>query len=67
MDHASADSQFHTFREILSQPQAWRATLQEVQDKAAAARDLWQSHERPEVIFTGCGSPYYLARTAAAM
>jgi len=66
MSHASTDSQFHTFREILSQPQAWRATLQEIQHKAAAARDLWRSHERPEVIFTGCGSPYYLARSAAA-
>jgi glucosamine--fructose-6-phosphate aminotransferase (isomerizing) len=29
-------------------------------------RERWRPEPRPAIIFTGCGSPYYLARSAAA-
>lgn len=66
MRHDGATT-YHTFQEILSQPQAWRGALDEIQAQADAIRDLWQSSTRQEVILTGCGSPYYAARTAALL
>lgn len=55
----------HTFAEILSQPAVWQHTL--------AAFDptdllkLWQTRQPQRVLFTGCGSTYYLALTAASL
>jgi glucosamine--fructose-6-phosphate aminotransferase (isomerizing) len=67
MSDGRDDRSYHTYREILSQPAAWRATLREVGARAADVRAVWQGAERPEVLFTGCGSPFFLARSAAAM
>lgn len=56
----------HTYREIKGQSEAWRATL-------AAARRISQElagHLRTdysEMLFTGCGSTYYLSLTAATL
>jgi glutamine---fructose-6-phosphate transaminase (isomerizing) len=56
----------HTLTEIRSQPEAWAATLDELNRAAGMLRALFDA-ERPETMFfTGCGSPYYLALSAAA-
>jgi glutamine---fructose-6-phosphate transaminase (isomerizing) len=67
MSHARADSAYHTFNEILGQPPAWRDILREVGEQADGVRGYWRLEQPHEVIFTGCGSPHYLARSAAAL
>lgn len=57
----------HTFSEIMSQPVVWRDALNSFEAKAAALRDLWQTQRFDEVIFTGCGSTYYLSLVGAAL
>ena len=54
-----------TLQEILSQPLAWKAVLQELEGQAEALKDHWKPESTQEVIFTGCGSTYYLSRSAA--
>lgn len=54
-----------TLQEILSQPIAWKAVLHELENQAEVLKDHWQPESMQEVIFTGCGSTYYLSRTAA--
>lgn len=56
----------HTRREILSQPGVWSATLGILDSYADALRTLYRDGQFDAVIFTGCGSPYYLALHAAA-
>ena len=58
--------QYHTWREIQSQPEAWAAALDLLRAHAAELRTLAQAGRYDSVIFTGCGSPYYLALAAAA-
>ena len=55
-----------THQEILSQPEAWSAALQTLND---ARQDILAiGYEQFEqIIFTGCGSTYYLALAAAAL
>jgi glucosamine--fructose-6-phosphate aminotransferase (isomerizing) len=55
----------HTEREILSQPDAWAATLAAVQEQADPVLDLYRRGAYDAVVFTGCGSTYYLALAAA--
>jgi glucosamine--fructose-6-phosphate aminotransferase (isomerizing) len=55
-----------TKAEILSQPDAWAETLSVLDDAAGALRKAWE-RDRPEtIVFTGCGSTYYVAMLAAA-
>jgi glutamine---fructose-6-phosphate transaminase (isomerizing) len=56
----------HTWREIQSQPEAWAAALEVLRVHADEVRALGQNGGYDSVIFTGCGSPYYLALAAAA-
>jgi glucosamine--fructose-6-phosphate aminotransferase (isomerizing) len=56
----------HTRREILSQPEAWAAALNVVREGAATFRDFFRSGNFDSILFTGCGSTYYLALSAAA-
>ncbi|HEU5014674.1 MAG TPA: SIS domain-containing protein [Roseiflexaceae bacterium] len=58
---------YHTRNEIFSQPEAWTATLDTFRGYADELRALWQNGQYDSVVFTGCGSPYYLALTAASM
>ena len=58
---------YATYGEIIDQPQAWQATLDEIQSKASQLQELIRAHKITDVLFTGCGSPYYLALMAAAM
>lgn len=54
----------HTYTEILSQPAVWKAALTAVVESRQALEciDLTQFDQ---VVFTGCGSTYYLSLSAA--
>ena len=53
---------FATYREIHSQTAAWEQAL-----AVASAIDLPAAGDYGQVIFTGCGSTYYLSLAAAAL
>jgi glucosamine--fructose-6-phosphate aminotransferase (isomerizing) len=55
-----------TRREILSQPEAWAAALELVQEQRASLQSF-NPDRYAQVLFTGCGSTYYLALSAAAL
>ncbi|HEY5572160.1 MAG TPA: SIS domain-containing protein [Anaerolineales bacterium] len=57
----------HTYLEITQQPYAWRGVVNEVDTWAEALVRVWKSTNPQEVIFIGCGSTYYLARSASAV
>jgi glucosamine--fructose-6-phosphate aminotransferase (isomerizing) len=54
---------YHTYNEIKSQTEAWAQALVEV----ARIKSMPNPAEVEQVIFTGCGSTYYLALAAAAL
>jgi glucosamine--fructose-6-phosphate aminotransferase (isomerizing) len=56
-----------TYNEIITQPDAWKQALQMVKARSKALRDLWSRGDHAQVLFTGCGSTYYLALAAAAL
>ncbi|MBZ5700398.1 MAG: SIS domain-containing protein [Acidobacteriia bacterium] len=55
-----------TLDEILSQPDVWRKSLQELNRDQLLERVLTQTESRKEWLFLGCGTSFYLAETAAA-
>ncbi len=55
-------NEYFTYREIISQTEAWAQGLE-----LTRAASLPVSAEYEQVIFTGCGSTYYLALAAAAL
>jgi glutamine---fructose-6-phosphate transaminase (isomerizing) len=55
----------HTYQEIMSQPQAWDVTLEHLQ--ALDLTTFYANGNFEEIIFTGCGSTYYLSVAAAAL
>lgn len=59
--------QQHTLREITSQPAVWAATVDVFGEQAEAVQRAWHSARPGSVLFIGCGSTYYLSRTAAAL
>ncbi len=56
----------HTYTEITGQADAWVATLDAVLASAPTWAD-WLRRPHTEVIFTGCGSTYYLSLAAASL
>ena len=54
--------QFATYHEITSQTEAWAQAVE-----LAAASDLPSAGGYEQVVFTGCGSTYYLSLAAAAL
>ena len=56
------DEEFATYREIKSQTQAWIQALD-----LTRATQLPKAEDYEHVIFTGCGSTYYLSLAAAAL
>lgn len=56
-----------TRQEIFSQPEAWTAALAEIHNQADSLRRLYHEGNYEHVLFTGCGSTYYLSLAAAAM
>jgi glucosamine--fructose-6-phosphate aminotransferase (isomerizing) len=57
---------FHTRNEIFSQPEAWAEALEVVERNRPALTTLLQA-DYEQVLFTGCGSTYYLSLAAAAL
>jgi glucosamine--fructose-6-phosphate aminotransferase (isomerizing) len=55
----------HTKPEIMSQPAAWMASLQRLQRLDASAFPNIADYD--QVIYSGCGSTYFLARWAASV
>jgi glucosamine--fructose-6-phosphate aminotransferase (isomerizing) len=56
----------YTRAEILSQPGVWSEAMQKMEAQAPAILEFFESGRFESVIFTGCGSTYYLALAAAA-
>lgn len=56
---------FATYNEIKTQTTAWQQALEQVVAKADDIRNL--SGRYGQVIFTGCGSTYYLSLAASAL
>jgi glucosamine--fructose-6-phosphate aminotransferase (isomerizing) len=57
----------HTYREIMSQPQCWHEALQRFEAAKEELAPLWQREHIERVIFTGCGSTYYLSLMGARL
>ncbi|MBI4573539.1 MAG: SIS domain-containing protein, partial [candidate division NC10 bacterium] len=55
-----------TLREIVDQPEVWAAAIRSFGAAAPEIARLFRERDPDEVIFTGCGSSYYLSMTAAA-
>lgn len=58
---------YATYREIIHQPQALAAALRAVREQVQPLRTLWQTQVYQQVLFTGCGSTYYLSLAAASV
>ncbi len=56
----------HTRSEILSQPDAWKQALKVTEQARQQLEPLLRS-DYEQVLFTGCGSTYYLSLSAAAL
>lgn len=56
-----------TLSEILSQPEAWRDALEVLAASRGEITHLIHTAQPDEVIFTGCGSTYYLSLAAASI
>lgn len=56
-----------TYQEIISQTSAWRQAVEVVASHAHALSELWAIEPFTNVVFTGCGSTYYLALAASAL
>jgi len=57
----------HTIREIRSQTAAWASALQAVDASADHIRTIFDEAAGRPTLLVGCGSPYYLAVSAAAL
>lgn len=56
------NTHYHTYQEITSQPEAWSQALD-----LTRGSSLPDAGEYDEVLFTGCGSTYYLSLAASAL
>jgi glucosamine--fructose-6-phosphate aminotransferase (isomerizing) len=56
-----------TQQEIFSQPEAWVAALTVLDVNRPSVLDLVPNHHFNNIIFTGCGSTYFLALAAASL
>ena len=56
---------YHTYTEIKSQPQAWQKALDATSALTPRIRSFTDKYDR--VIFSGCGSTYYLSLAGAAL
>jgi len=56
-----------TKAEILSQPEAWSAALSVLREQRQAILNLEPADRFGQILYTGCGSTYYLSLAAAAL
>ena len=57
----------YTWQEIVSQPQAWRATLETFAAGRVALESFLERADFDQLLVVGCGSTHYLAQAAAAI
>jgi glucosamine--fructose-6-phosphate aminotransferase (isomerizing) len=57
---------FHTYREIRTQAAAWQDALRTVNAHQDIIQRMWKEGRYDYVLFTGCGSTYYLSLIAAS-
>ena len=57
----------YTREEIYSQPESWKAAYEVIITNKKAIQETLLFHDQQQVLFTGCGSTYHLACTAAAI
>jgi len=56
-----------TYKEITTQTEAWQEAINMVAGQANVLRQLWEKGQYSNVIFSGCGSTYYLSLAAASL
>lgn len=54
-----------TYREISRQPETWRETIDTLSQRKDEFLRLFEEFQPEEILFTGCGSSYYLSIAAA--
>jgi glucosamine--fructose-6-phosphate aminotransferase (isomerizing) len=57
----------YTYQEIQSQPDAWAAVLDQLKQMRTNIEGIQPLSRFDQIIFTGCGSTYYLSMAAAAL
>ncbi|MFN2138575.1 MAG: SIS domain-containing protein, partial [Candidatus Promineifilaceae bacterium] len=57
----------YTYEEIKGQTAAWEDAGSAFLAQQAALLNAWQEAGARRVLFTGCGSTYYLSQTAASL
>lgn len=57
----------NTYKEIVSQPDVWLATTATLQQQADPLRAFYRDGQYDTIIYTGCGSTYFMALAAAAL
>lgn len=57
----------YTQQEILSQPEAWSTALNGLGSIRQGIEELRPTHRFDHILFTGCGSTYFLSLAAAAL
>lgn len=57
----------HTYTEIMSQPEAWGVTLEHLHTLQKDLAKVYADNGFEDIIFTGCGSTYYLSVAAATL
>jgi glucosamine--fructose-6-phosphate aminotransferase (isomerizing) len=63
---SAAPHRYHTLSEILSQASIWQHALDVLHAQQDTLGSLFTRYQPQQLLFVGCGSPYYLARTAAS-
>jgi glutamine---fructose-6-phosphate transaminase (isomerizing) len=63
----SIDKGSYTRQEIFSQPEAWTAALEVLAAERQAIQGVDLARHFDRILYTGCGSTYYLALAAAAL
>lgn len=54
---------YQCYPEIISQQSAWQQAVDEVNGKVRAIHQFFAKNQPTDILFTGCGSPFYLGET----
>lgn len=57
----------NTHKEILSQPDVWLAAVDSLQQQADRLRTFYRDGQYDSIVYTGCGSTYFMALATAAL
>ena len=58
---------YYTRQELFSQPDAWAAVLELIKELRQNILDLKPAIRFDNILYTGCGSTYYLSLAAASL